>query len=100
MTRKGVATERKPGTGRKAAGNRGQGHFQDRARQLTSPAFGRAILQGLAWARYLCSPSRQSRCVVRRSGRLARLKRGRAALVAGGTPAPLRRTDQAYRRLV
>src|SRR5205085_12057663 len=70
---------KKPGTGRKAAGNRGQGHFQDRARQLTSPAFGRAILQGLAWARYLRSPSRQSRCVVRRSGRLARLKRGRAA---------------------
>ena len=30
--------------GRKAAGNRGQGHFQDKARQLTSPAFGRAIL--------------------------------------------------------
>jgi hypothetical protein len=30
--------------GRKAAGNRGQGHFQDQARQLTSSAFGRAIL--------------------------------------------------------
>jgi hypothetical protein len=30
--------------GRKAAGNRGQGHFLDRARQLTSPAMGRAIL--------------------------------------------------------
>ncbi|MDB6022001.1 MAG: hypothetical protein JWQ04_1858 [Pedosphaera sp.] len=36
--------EKIPGTGRKAAGNRGQGHFQDQARQLTSPAFGRAIL--------------------------------------------------------
>jgi uncharacterized membrane protein YqiK len=31
-----------------ATGNSGQGHFQDRARQLTSPAFGRANLHGPA----------------------------------------------------
>ncbi len=33
-----------PGTGRKGAGNRSQGDFQNQARQLTSPAIGRAIL--------------------------------------------------------
>jgi hypothetical protein len=32
------------GPGRTVAGNRGQGHFHDRARQLTSSALGRAIL--------------------------------------------------------
>ena len=39
-----------PRAGRKAAGNGGQGHFLDRARQLTSPALGRAILQEPACA--------------------------------------------------
>src|SRR5947209_302436 len=51
--------------GRKAAGNRGQGHFQDRARQLTSPAFGRASLQGPACAGRPRSPSRNTRCARR-----------------------------------
>jgi hypothetical protein len=32
------------GTGRTKPGNRFQGHFQGQARQLTSPAIGRAIL--------------------------------------------------------
>jgi hypothetical protein len=34
-----------PGTGRTVRGDARQGHFQGQARQLTSPAFGRAILQ-------------------------------------------------------
>jgi len=34
------------GTGRTAPGNRGPGHFQGQARQLTSQAFGRASFQG------------------------------------------------------
>jgi hypothetical protein len=34
------------GTGRTAPGNRGRGHFQGQARQLTSQAFGRASFQG------------------------------------------------------
>ena len=40
----GALAAKRPGTGRTVAGNRGQGHFQDQARQLTSPAIGRAIL--------------------------------------------------------
>ena len=46
--------------GRKAAGNGGQGHFQDRARQLTSSAFGRAILQDPACAGSARSPRQEN----------------------------------------
>lgn len=38
------------GWGERLWGNRGQGHFQGRARQLTSSAIGRANFRGLRWA--------------------------------------------------
>ena len=53
--------------GRKVTGNRDRGHFQDRARQLTSSAFGRAIL----WRRMSRLPSSPQRKLVTLSLRAA-----------------------------
>jgi hypothetical protein len=44
--------------GRTAVVNHRRGHFQDPARQLTSPASGRAILQAPARAGFPRSPKR------------------------------------------
>src|SRR6267378_6615198 len=58
-----------PRTGRTIAGNRDQGHFQDRARQLTSPAFGRAILQDSRVRVIRDLPANKMRCAAYRAKR-------------------------------
>jgi hypothetical protein len=50
-----------PGMGRTARYKARQGHFQGQARQLTSPAFGRAILQPRGVHGYLALPNRYYR---------------------------------------
>src|SRR5258706_11847715 len=64
-----VETMHRLRTGRTVAGNRDQGHIQDRARKLTSPAFGRAILQDSRVRVIRDLPANKMRCAAYRAKR-------------------------------